>query len=368
MHTILLATVVALWSLTPAQTARIDAAVNAALAQQHIVGAEVGVGRDGSVLYKKGYGYRNLAKKLPVTANTLFPIGSITKQFTAACIMLLVQDGKVDLDAKVARYLPDAPHGDEVTVRQLLDQTSGMPEYLAAKGVFDPIAAGNPPHYEPAQLVALVNGVKLNFKPGTKWAYSNTNYVLLGMIVAKVSGHSYPAFLAENVLDPLGLTDTRYLATSVPSDLTDVTRGYNYAKGMYAMYPSYDFSWGGAAGAIGSTVTDLIAWDGSFFSGSLISPANEKIATTPPAVGTGFDKAKGVPSYMRSICLGYAFGWCTGTANGRKIVWHNGGVIGGRTVNAVFPKSGLEVVVLTNMTDASPEPIALKIEDIIEGK
>lgn len=350
-----LAAVLALWSLTNAQKAQIDNVVTTALARQHVAGAEVGIGRDGFVLYKKGYGYRDVARRLPVTANTLFPIGSITKQFTAACVILLVQSGAVDLDADISRYLPDAPHGDEITVRELLDQTSGLPNY-GTESVYAEMASGSLRPRGLADVLALVAGKPLHFAPGTKFEYSDTNYMLLGEIVQRTSGHSYSGYLALHVFDPLGLANTHYLESTAPI-VADQTRGYDYANGAYRLVPFYGMGWGGAAGAIASTVSDLVAWDGSFFSGGLIAQRYVALATTPPAgVGAG-----------NPLCAGYGFGWCVGRANERKIVWHNGAIVGGRTLNAVFPRHGIAVVILTNVNDASPEPLAIQIDGIVEG-
>ncbi|MGB6062400.1 MAG: serine hydrolase domain-containing protein, partial [Candidatus Aquilonibacter sp.] len=129
-------------ALSPAQVAKIGTIVQTAMAQQHLVGVEVAVGRNGTTLFSKGYGLRDQAKNLPVTASTVFPIGSISKQFTAACAMLLVQQGKIDLDAKLATYLPNAPHASQISVREILNQTSGLPDYLENKPLITAIFGG----------------------------------------------------------------------------------------------------------------------------------------------------------------------------------------------------------------------------------
>ena len=130
-------------ALSPAQIAKVDAIVKAGMAKQHLVGVEVAVGRNGTTLFAKGYGLRDKAKNLPVTASTVFPIGSISKQFTAACVMLLEQQGKVQLDAKVATYLPGVPHASEITVRELLNQTSGLHDYLENKALITALFGGH---------------------------------------------------------------------------------------------------------------------------------------------------------------------------------------------------------------------------------
>jgi D-alanyl-D-alanine carboxypeptidase len=344
-------------TLSASQTAQVNAIVKSAMAKQHLVGAEIAIGRNGTLLFTQGYGLRDRATGLPVTANTIFPIGSITKQFTATCVMQLVQQGKTNLDAKVARYLPEVPHASQITVRELLDQTSGLQDYLDNKPLLRSIEAGTArtPH-APQQLLALIDGMPLLFTPGTKFMYSNTNYLVLGMLVAKLSGEPYERYLRQSVLLPHGLEGMQYLAWSIPSG-SDVTRGYTFAKGVNSLVPRYEMSWGGAAGALASTAAELVRWDGLFFGDKVITARSVSIATTPPA---------GIPVLRNkdprnNFASGYAFGWMNGSDEGRAILWHNGGIIGARTMNLVFPRDGLEVIVLTNATQGEPESIALKI-------
>ncbi|HUN29551.1 MAG TPA: serine hydrolase domain-containing protein [Alphaproteobacteria bacterium] len=349
-------------ALSPAQQANIASIVTSAMAQQHLIGVEVAVGRNGSTLFSKGYGQRDKAKNLPVTPNTIFPIGSISKQFTAACVMLLVQQGKIDLDAKLAAYLPSAPHASQITVREILDQTSGLHDYLENKPLITALFAGTWTTHEPfAYYVNLTRSDALNFKPGTKWEYSNTNYAVAGMLVAKVSGESYQRFLTHNIFRAHELTAMQYLTWSIPVG-SDVTRGYNYAKGAYTLVPRYDMSWGGAAGAIASDASDLVKWDGAFFGGKVITQNNVELATTPPR---GITLGLPAGNTQSQIANGYGFGWVVGQDEGRRIIWHNGGLIGARAMNAVFPDDGLEIVILTNATTADPEAIALRIARLL---
>jgi D-alanyl-D-alanine carboxypeptidase len=351
-------------ALSPAQLAKIDAIVKAGMAKQHLVGVAVAVGRNGTTLFAKGYGLRDKANNLPVTAHTVFPTGSIGKQFTAACVMLLVQQGKVNLDNKVAKYLPNAPHGSQITVRQLLNQTSGLHDYLENKPLIAALFGGTwMTHRPPSYYIGLMANDPLAFKPGTKWQYSNTNYELLGMLVAKVSGESYEDFLTQNIFKAQNLDSMQYLTWSIPAG-DDVTRGYNFAKGKFILIPRYDMSWGGSAGALASNAPDLVKWDGAFFGGKVITPANVIVATTPPH---GITMGLPAGNTQSQIAEGYGFGWVIGRDEGRKIIWHNGGIVGGRTMNAVFPADGLEVVILTNATTADPEILALKIARLLYG-
>ena len=346
--------------LTQAQIKQIDAIASQALAKQHVSGMEVGVGRNGKVLYVQGYGLRDRLHDLKVTPETVFPVGSITKQFTAASVMMLVERGKIDLDARVSRYLPSAPHGSEITVRELLDQTSGLPDYLEDKALLTQITAGTVGPDSVPRLVSLVNGKPLHFKPGTKYEYSNTNYALAGLLVAHASGMPYDRFLKTQIFAPHGLTAMQYLRFSVPWG-PDATRGYNYAKGQFVQLPRFSMDWGNAAGAIASNARDLIRWDNAFFGGAIISPDSVKVATTPPAHIVMLSSKNRV----NNLGIGYAFGWVQARAEGRQMIWHNGGLPGARAMNATIPRDSLDVIVLTNATDASPEETALKIARLL---
>jgi len=346
--------------LSATQIRHIDEIAARALSAQHIAGLEIGIGRNGKLLYAHGYGLRDRARHLPVTAQTVFPVGSITKQFTAAAVMELVQRGKVDLNARISRYLPNAPHAGEITVRQLLDQTSGLPDYLENKPLLASIMSGTVGPRSVRSMVALVDDKPLHFKPGSKYEYSNTNYALAGMLIARVSGMTYPQFLERTIIAPHHLPTVQYLQTSVPPG-PDGTRGYTYAKGRYDLLPSFSMDWGNAAGALASDVDGLIRWDDAFFSGAVIPLSAVRVATTPPS-GIVMLASK---NRANNIGLGYAFGWVQARAEGRRLIWHNGGLPGARAMNATFPHDGLSIIVLTNVTDAQPEDIALKIARVI---
>lgn len=349
-------------AFSTANIAKIDAVVTKAMRAEHLSGVEIGIGRSGHVLFTKGYGLRDREHRLPTNATTVFPVGSITKSFTATAVMMLVQHGKVALDSPIARYLPSVPHGAEVTVRELLDQTSGLPDYLLNKPLYHSILTSTVRPRSTAQYVQLIRGEALLFKPGSKWAYSNTNYAILGMLITKISHQSYASFLVANIFTPLGLTSTQVMRSTPPLG-SDVADGYNYAKTGYVAVPPQSMSWANSAGAIASDAADLITFDGKFFSGQIVSPRSVRTMLTPP------HNRPMVVSHNAASNLagGYGFAWVSGTDEGRKIEWHNGGLIGGRAMNAVWPRDGLEIVVLTNMTDAMPESIALKIARVLYG-
>jgi CubicO group peptidase (beta-lactamase class C family) len=331
---------VAAAALSTVRTAAIDAAVERELARQHTSAASIAIARDGEIVYSKGYGQADSALNVPADAQTIYAIGSVTKQFTAALIMRLVEQGRIALDAKVSQYLPDAPHAAEISVRYLLDQRSGLPDYLGSSDVMSYLFDTR---VTPAQLVALVAKKPLDFPPGSKFVYSNTNYVLLGMIVERVTGQSYADYLNQSILAPLQLTSTTY---SIPVAAPRVAVGEQWDDSTKVQEPvaRWTSQLAYAAGALNSDVVDLIAWDTAFFGGKVVSPGSVREMTTPPALpSTGAD--------------GYAFGWIVGSVYGRTEIWHNGGIPGFAARNAFFPSEHLAIVVLANKIGFDSGPV-----------
>ncbi|HZZ01011.1 MAG TPA: serine hydrolase domain-containing protein [Candidatus Baltobacteraceae bacterium] len=341
--------------LSAQQQAKIDAIARQQLSKQHISGLTIGVGRNGTLLFARGYGLRDRARKLPADAGTVYAIGSITKQFTAAAVLLLAQSGQVDTSAKLSRYLPSVRHSGQVTVRELLDQISGLQDYLVDKPLLDSIENGTVAYHPIAYYVNVGAALPLEFPPGSKWAYSNTNYAALGLLVERVSGESYQRFLANEILQSR-MPHTTYLRLSLPPG-NDASQGYNYAKDSFSLVKPYDMGWANAAGALASTVGDLVTWDGLFFGGRIVRAASLRSALIPPK-----HRPLLVSKDQRNnIAQSYASGWVRGEDEGRNLIWHNGGTVGYRTMNLVFPGDGLEVIVFTNATDGKPENIALQV-------
>jgi CubicO group peptidase (beta-lactamase class C family) len=304
---------------------------------------------------------RNRSANLPVTNDTVFAIGSITKQFTAAGVMLLVQRGLVSLDAPLSRYLPDIPHAREITVRELLDQTTGLHDYLEDKQLFGSLVDASIKTHPISYYVEIGAKQPLQFKPGTKWAYSNTNYAILGMLTAKMSGKPYESYIQSTILVPHDLSATEFMAYAPPSG-TNVSEGYDYKQNHFVTLPRYNMSWANSAGALASNAQNLVRWDGAFFSDKVLDAAGVHSATTPPP---GIQMLSTKKDARNNLALGYAFGWVQGIDEGRRLIWHNGGTLGARAMNLVFPADGLEIVVLTNQTTADPESIALRIARVL---
>ncbi len=219
-------------------------------------GAAVGVVRNGQLTYVKGFGMRDIAARKPVGAQTQFEIGSVTKQFTAAAILQLKERQKLALDDVLAKYMASFPHAREVTLRQLLNQVSGLPDYFGIKGS-ETLFSTTPGSLE---KVAAYAKRPLHFKPGTQWQYSNTNYYVMGRVIEIVSRQSYDAYVREHLFAPAGMSHSDFVSNE--SKLRDFATPYwrgPDAKGPERPAPPILESWAGGAGAIVSTIGDLAA-------------------------------------------------------------------------------------------------------------
>ena len=321
--------------LSAAQAAPIADAVARTMAATGTLGVNVAVARAGEVVYANGFGLRDVAANLPVDAATIFPIGSLTKQFTAAAIMLLARDHHVRLDAKAAEYVPLAAHATEYTVRQLLQQTTGLANYTGVPAFFNSVATSAT--IAPDAMVAMIAREPLAFAPGSRFAYSNTNYVVLGMIVEAAARTTYGRFIAERIAKPLGLMHLTY---GPPPSGSDVARGYEPQTGKVAVTPwtpQATF----AAGGLYATPADLVRWNEAFFGARLLDAATVREMTTPPQLA-GDAKSN------------YAMGWLRDELDGHAMIWHNGGVIGAHARNAYFPAERISFVAFGNSASFDP--------------
>ncbi|HWS72689.1 MAG TPA: serine hydrolase domain-containing protein, partial [Thermoanaerobaculia bacterium] len=229
--------------------AKLDAIGSEVVATKGAPGVAIGVLRGGHVVYAKGFGVADLENNVPLRAGSVFPIASVTKTFTAAAVLQLVADGKVALDDDIGKYLPDLPlRGKGVTVRRLLDHTAGVHNLTTNRAYW--AQAANP--IEPAELAKFFRDEPLDFEPGSRYAYSNSGYILLGLLIEKASGMSYPDYLRTHFFTPLGLTHTSYCGG--PSLVAARVRGYVSEGGHFANAPHVDMSQGYAAGGVCSTV------------------------------------------------------------------------------------------------------------------
>lgn len=301
------------------------------------------VARDGQVLLDRGYGSANLEWKIPNDGDTKFRLGSITKQFTAAAILLLQERGKLSLDAPVKAYLPDAPAAwDKVTVRHLLSHTGGIPNFTGF------------PDYEktkglPATLDSLIARFRdkpLDFQPGEKWSYSNSGYILLTAIAEKASGQPYAAFVTDNIFKPLGMADSGY--DSHATVLPHRASGYTPSPRGVVNTDYIDMTIPQGAGALYSTTHDLLKWNQGLFGGKLLKPESLKAMTTPVK-----DK--------------YALGLFVADADGATVINHGGGIEGFNTWLGYDPDRKLTVAVLGNLNGGAPTRLGKSLMTLARG-
>lgn len=325
---------------------RLDALARGHYSNPNAPGAAVLVMVDGKPVLRKGYGVADVEKARPITPETIFRLGSITKQFTAVAVLQLVQAGKVSLDDPITKWVPDFDaQGKTITVENLLSHTSGIPSYTSDPGYM----AGMERDMTPREIVAVVEGKPLEFDPGERFKYSNTNYVLLGMLIEKASGKSYADYLQEHIAKPLGLADTRYGGSDSASDRH--ARGYEPA-GSDGYRPARPLSMTQpyAAGAIESTVDDLAKWTLALAEGRAVDPTLLRRAWTP-------FKTTAQPSP-------YGYGWSirNDAKNGERWISHGGGINGFMTDAVWIPEKNVYVAVLHNaLGDAPPEALVRQL-------
>ena len=320
---------------------KLDTYFNEQLAKKKTPSAAVAVVQKGKVVYSKGFGMANLEDEVPAGPNTVYRIGSITKQFTATMIMQLVKEGKLKLDDPFETILNNMPKAwEKATVKNLLNHTSGVKSYTEIKDLFTGDAMKPT---TPAGIIKKVEDAPLDFEPGTKWHYSNSGYELLGMIIEKLDKRTYAESLSARILTPLGMDHTYFVSENkiVPHR----AQGYsNTNKGFqHSQYLNMD--WPYAAGSIESTVLDLAKWDEALY-GDKVLPQDmlEQMWTITKLTD-------GTPQQ-------YGFGWQLNKMNGTPIVEHGGGIHGFTTFIRRCPKLGISVIVLTN-SDSGSDPATL---------
>jgi CubicO group peptidase (beta-lactamase class C family) len=333
----------------------IDAFVTAELARQKIPGAEVGIYSRGSVLLAKGYGLANVELDVPVKPETIMQSGSVGKQFTSAAIMILVEEGKISLDDSVAKYFPEAPATwKPILIRNLLSHTSGLSEYESD----DRIGPKGPFYlrldFTEDELATKIEALPIEWAPGTKWAYRNTNYVLLGFIIHKITGKRYDEFMAESMFKPLGMTSTRLISDR--DIIHNRAAGYELDGGQLKnqewVSPTFNST---ADGTLYFNVMDLARWDEALDGTSVLTPASlDRMWTVYPL-------NDGKPNVA-----GYGFGWAMGEQNGHKRIEHDGGWQGFTCNFSRYPDDSLTVAVLTNLAYADVGLMAHVIAGLVD--
>ncbi len=308
----------------PADIAKMNEIIQAYVANDQFMGTVL-VTKRGEIVFDRAYGYADLEWQTPMTTDAKLRIGSMTKQFTAAAILLLEERGKLKTDDLIKTYLPDAPAAwDRITIQNLLTHTSGLPNYTA-QPEFRTVATQT---VTPQQIIALFRDKPLEFAPDSNWAYSNSNYFLLGLIIEKVSGETYADFLKANIWAPLHMDDTGYDITATV--LPHRARGYALGPQGLANASYADMSTPFSAGAMYSTTHDLLTWENALFGGKVLSAASLKKMTTPYKAG-------------------YGYGLFIYAEDGRAAIEHGGNINGFNSEMAHYPDDDVNIIVLDSI-------------------
>ncbi len=336
-------------ALDPALKSRIDRIAEAVLAQRGVPSASVAVVKGGKLVYTHAYGLAHLDPNVKAAPGMRYSIGSISKQFTAAAILILQEQGKLSLDDAVGKYVPGLTRGDEVTIRQILSHTSGYQDYWPEDYLMTPMMRP-----ESAQAILDTWAKKpLDFEPGTKWQYSNTNFVIAGLIVEKVSGQKLFDFLGEHIFHPLGM---KSVWNSDETKLTtpDATPYIRYALGPLRLAPREGRGWMFAAGELAMTAHDLALWDESLIAQSVLKPESYKEMFTEVKLKDGAGTH-------------YGLGVDVTTRDGHRSIEHSGEVTGFVSDNEVLIDDGVAVVALTNHMSGGAEEIAQLTASTVAG-
>ncbi len=334
--------------ISPALREKVDGVVRQALTTTGVPSASIAIVQDGAIAYLQAYGAGRIDPHTPAQPSMRYSIGSISKQFTAAAVLLLAEQGKLSLGDPVSRFMPNLTRGNEVTIRELLSHTSGYQDYW-------------PQDYVPPFMLQSITADKildqwarkpLDFDPGTEWQYSNTNFVIAGLIVEKASGEPLLQFLSEHIFAPLGMKSVINIDQSRLAE-TDATGYLRYAVGPLRLAPKEGKGWLFAAGELAMPAEDLAKWDISMINRSVLRPASyaemEREIVLKNGVGTR-----------------YGLGVSVRQESGQRAIEHGGEVSGFTAHNIVFPEARKAVVVLVNedSVEASSD-IARKISDLL---
>ncbi|HSL69769.1 MAG TPA: serine hydrolase domain-containing protein [Longimicrobiales bacterium] len=331
--------------------AAVDSIVESALKDKRAAGASVAVVRGRDTLAFKGYGQADLEWQVPTDVRAVYEIGSVTKQFTAAALLQLQEQGKLSLEDELTKYLPNYPtQGHKVTLRRLLDHTSGIKGYTEMP-VFGSLMMRKLPR---DSLVALFSAEPFDFAPGAAQVYNNSAYFLLGLVIEQVSGQSYGDYVKQHLFDRAGMSSSRYCSESAVIERR--ANGYDFRPTGLQRAAYLDHTWPYAAGSLCSTVGDLVAWNRALHGGRILSGSSYRELIGPGTLNDG-------------TRLRYAKGLSVDSAFGRPLIAHGGGINGFLSQLDYYPEDSLSIVVLINTGGpVSPGAIARDIAEVFYGK
>jgi CubicO group peptidase (beta-lactamase class C family) len=335
----------ALVAQAPDRLTAVDSLVAAEMQAQRIPGVSLAIVRDGRVVHARGYGIANLEHQVPVKPETVFQSGSVGKQFTATLVMMLVEEGTIQLDDPIAKYLPGSPAAwNAVTVRHLLTHTGGTTDY--------PDDFDFRRDFTEDELLQRAAAIPLAFKPGDQWSYSNLGYLILGVLIHRVSGKFYGDLLEERIFGPLGMTTAMVIdeAAIVPHRAA----GYRIENGAILnqewVAPTLNTT---ADGALYLTALDMAKWDAALYGERLLKRASLEQMWTPVRLNNGQTRD-------------YGFGWRVGRVGTRRLIEHGGAWQGFTSFIARYVDEGLTVIVFTNLAGAQPGRIAHQVAGLLD--
>ena len=341
------------------------------IASANAPGFAVLVKKDNRVVLEKGHGVRDLRTETPIDAQTNFRLASFTKQFTAMAIMLLVHDGKLRYEQSLTEIFPEFPaYGKTVTVRNLLNHTGGLPDYEDLMDALEkskgPIWSPEKQIQDPEVLQLLEKESQGKFAPGTKWEYSNSGYVVLGLIVAKVSGKSFSEFLHDRIFALLKMDHTLVFEKR-RNEVANRAFGHSKKENVFIETDQSSTSATQGDGGIYSNLEDLSKWDDALRDHTLLSANEFAPAITPAKLPPGADSklAEDVPESLRGHASAYGFGWFLNLQDPRPLMWHYGDSMGFKTAIFRYTQDNVTVIVLCNRTDLDQGELALKAARVV---
>lgn len=334
-----------------ALVAKIDSIINEPIAAGKVAGASIAIVKGRDTIAVQGFGKANLELDVPTKARATYEIGSVTKQFTGAAIMQLVEQGKISLDDDLSKYLPDYnAQGRKITVERLLDHTSGIKGYTEIPE-FRTLSLFK---YPRDTLVTIFSKKPFDFEPGQEQIYNNSAFFLAGLIIEKVSGMSYEEYVQKNLFDKAGMKDAHYCSES--KIVKGKATGYDADSAGLIQKEPISHQWPYAAGSLCASAIDLVAWNEALHQkGAILGAAAYQEFITPETLtdGTALGYSKGIAVYPRV---------------GHRALHHGGGIPGFLSSNNYFPDDSLSVVVLFNGSGAGPDEYAMKIAELVLGK
>jgi CubicO group peptidase (beta-lactamase class C family) len=337
----------------------------AGLVQADSPGFAALVKKDGRVLFQRGFGVRDLRSKARIDARTNFRLASCSKQFTAMAIMLLVHDQKLRYDETLTEIFPEFPgYGKSITVRNLLNHTSGLPDYeqlMAAVEKKGPVWSAERQITDQEVLQLLEKESRGKFAPGSKWEYSNSGYVLLGLIVRERSGRSFAEFLKQRIFAPLGMADSLVFRKG-KDQVPGRAYGHSIQNGALVETDQSATSATQGDGGVYSNLEDLGRWDDALRHPTLLSAREFAAAITPVQLPAGAEQklAEDAPESLRALAASYGFGWFLDRTSPHPLMWHYGDTMGFKSAVLRYFDRGLTVIVLSNRTDLDAGALALE--------